>query len=116
MINIDTDQANVVNTNGNKSFKQSFLFTRAHDSRLSSLAQLSARAEKTAKAVAERGSKLVGVSPRLDAYFWHVERHALGLKMSLIRCVTLSLLANAGTDYKKHNLFWHLNSFVTSWA
>jgi hypothetical protein len=75
-----------------------------HDSRLSSLAQLSAMAEKTAKAFAERGSQLVGVPLCLAAYFWHVERHVLGLKVSLIRCVTLSLLANARTDYKRHNL------------
>jgi uncharacterized protein YybS (DUF2232 family) len=61
-------------------------------------------AEKTANAFAERGSQLVGVSLCLDAYFWHVERLVLGFKISLICCVTLSLLAKAGTDYKRHNL------------
>jgi len=61
-------------------------------------------AEKTAKAFAERGSQLVGVPLCLVDHFWHVERHVLGLKVSFIRCVTLSLLANAGTDCKRHNL------------
>ena len=56
------------------------MFTRTHDSRLSSLAQLSAMAEKTAKAFAERGSQLVGVLLCLDAYLWHVERHRTGFK------------------------------------
>ena len=37
-------------------------------------------------------------------YFWHVERHTLGLKVSLICCVTWSLLGNAGTDCRRHNL------------
>jgi hypothetical protein len=67
-MNIDTDQANVVNTKGNLS-NTIFVFTRTYDSRLSSLAQLSAMAEKTAKSFAERGSHLVGVSLCLDAYF-----------------------------------------------
>jgi hypothetical protein len=52
------------------------------------MAHISAMVVKTAKAFAERGSQLVGVTLCLDAYFWHVERHVRGLKVSLIRCVT----------------------------
>ena len=53
----------------------------------------------------------MGMSLCLGAYFWHVERHVLGLKVSLIRCVTSWLLVNAETEYKRHNLSLAIEHF-----